>query len=70
MTDNLYYAMRECAHLYSAQKTDKPRVRVFTRWDGLDIPPSTRVRVIVVLEHMPDKEITPVLDMAIEFNPT
>ena len=66
---NLYFAMRECARLLP--KNEERREEVFTRADdGLDIPASTRVRVIVVLEHMPDKEITPELDMAIEFNPT
>ena len=63
MTDNLYFTMRECAHLLP--KHEERREAVFTRFeDGLDIPASTRVRVIVVLEHVPDPERTPVLEMA------
>ncbi len=62
---DLIYAMREAAHLYAAQKRDDPEIQEFTRYDdGLDIPASTRMRVIVVLEHMPDPERTPVLEMA------
>ena len=62
--DNLYYSMREVAALYAAQKRDDPVVYKFTRFDdGLDIPASTVVKVIVVLEHAPDPERTPVLDM-------
>lgn len=62
--NNLYYACHEAAHLYAATKRDDPEIQVFTRYDdGLDIPAGTRVRVIVVLEHMPDREITPELVM-------
>lgn len=60
--NNLIYAMREVAHLYAAQKTDKPAVEVFTRWDGLDIPPSTHVEVVVRLVH-DDRQVTPELEM-------
>lgn len=60
--DNLYFAMRECAHLLPAN--EEKRVEVFTRADGLNIPPSTRVVVTVVLEHMPDPQVTPILEMA------
>lgn len=70
MTDNLIYSMREVAHLYAATKRDDPEVRIFTRFDdGLDIPPSTYVEVIVRLVH-DDKEVTPILDMALDFAPT
>lgn len=63
--NSLIYAMREVAHLYAAQKRDDPDVRFFTRFkDGMDIPPSTRIVVTVVLEHLPDKEVTPELEMA------
>lgn len=66
---NLQASMREAAQLYAAQKRDDPEIQVFTRFDdGLDIPAGTRVRVIVILEHMPDKEITPELEM--DGNPT
>lgn len=62
---DLIYAMREVAHLYVAQKRDDPEIQVFTRYDdGLDIPASTRIVVTVVLEHLPDKEVTPELEMA------
>lgn len=59
--DNLYFAMREAAHLLPA--TEEKRVEVFTRFDGLNIPPSTVVRVVVELLHTPDPEVTPVLEM-------
>jgi hypothetical protein len=59
--DNLYFAMREAAYLLPANE-DK-RVEVFTRYDGLNIPASTLVRVTVELIHTPDPEITPELVM-------
>lgn len=59
--DNLYYSMRQCAHLLPP--TEEKRVEVFTRVDGMNIPPGTRIVVSVVLEHMPDPERTPVLEM-------
>ena len=59
--DNLYFAMRECAHLLTEEK----RVEVFTRYDGLNISPNCVVRVVVELIHTPDPEITPILDMAV-----
>lgn len=68
MNDDLTYSMREAAHLYSAQNTDKPRVEIFSRWDGLNIPPGTHVRVVVELLHDPDPEVTP--ELVMEFNPT
>lgn len=54
---------RELAYLYAAQKRDDPEIQIFTRWDGIDIPASTRVVVTVALEYLPDKEVTPELDM-------
>ena len=61
---DLIYSMREVAHLYAAQKRDDPEIRVFTRYDdGLDIPPSTYIEVIVRLVHEPDKQVTPILEM-------
>ena len=63
MTDNLFFAMRECAQLLPPN--EEKRVAIFTRYDdGLNIPASTRIIVTVVLEHVPDPEWTPVLDMA------
>lgn len=60
-TDNLDYAMRECAHLL---KHEEHRRGVYTRFDdGLDIPPSTYIEVIVRLVHEPDKQVTPILEM-------
>lgn len=59
MSDDLTYAMRECAQLLP--KDEERRVEVFTRWDGLDIPPGTFIRVVVELLHKPDPEVTPVL---------
>ena len=63
--NNLIYSMREVAHLYAALKQDKPEREVFTRYDdGLDIPPSTYIEVIVRLVHKPDMQVTPELEMA------
>ena len=63
MTD-LEATSRICAILYAAQNTDVPFVHIFSRWeDGLDIPPSTYVEVIVRLVHEPDKQVTPILEM-------
>lgn len=60
----LEYSMRETAILYAAENGDAPVQMVFTRADdGLDIPPSTCVRVTVELLHNTD-EVTPVLEMS------
>ena len=55
---NLKASQWESAQLYAALMIDTPITEVFGRWDGLDIPPSTRVKSIVVLEHIPDPEDT------------
>lgn len=60
MTDDLDFAMRECAQLLP--KGEERRVGIFTRWDGLDIPASTHIEVIVRLVH-DDKQVTPILEM-------
>lgn len=61
----MVYAARELAHLYAAEGIDTPEQFIFTRGeDGIDIPPSTVVRVTVELLHNPDPEVTPVLDMS------
>lgn len=58
----MVYAARELAHLYAAEGIDTPEQFIFTRSeDGMDIPPSTAVRVTVELLHKPDPEVTPVL---------
>lgn len=59
--DNLYYSMRQCAHLLPP--TEEKRVEVFTRIDGMNIPAGTVVRVVVELIHAPDPERTPILEM-------
>ena len=62
--------MLEVAHL-AAMLGIEDRRDVFTRAkDGLNIPASTQIEVIVRWVHMPDPQITPVLDMAIDFIPT
>lgn len=62
--DNLKQTARRAAHLYAALLTDKPFVELYNRTEhGVDIPASTRVVVTVALEYLPDKEVTPELDM-------
>ena len=62
MSDDLDYAMRECARLLR----EEYRHGIFTRFDdGLDIPPSTHVEVIVRLVH-DDRQVTPELVMEME----
>ena len=52
--------MRECARLLR----EEYRHGIFTRFDdGLDIPPSTYIEVIVRLVHEPDPMVTPILEM-------
>lgn len=56
----LQACMWEGAQLYAALDTDKPVIEYYGAWDGLKIPPSTRVKVLVVLEHLPDPETMPI----------
>lgn len=61
--NHLLSTMLEVARLYSARKTDLPAVEIFGRYDGLDIPPGTHVRVVVELLHDADPLVTPELEM-------
>jgi len=56
--NNLQAAMLDVARQYSMLETDKEVIGLYGAWEGMKVPPGTRVKVIVVLEHIPDPLVT------------
>lgn len=66
MSDELFFALLNAAHAYAAEKRDDVVMQRFYRYDGLDIPPSTRLRIEIHLEHWDEADPLPVLTEAVK----
>jgi hypothetical protein len=51
--DFMYLKAHELAHLMSGEQDDSPHIYIFTRQDGINIPPGTQIKVTVTWEHKP-----------------
>ena len=70
LTKELDTAALEAGRIFAASGEDFYRKEIPAYDLGVLIPASTMVRVTFEVLHTPDREITPELEMAIDFVPT